>query len=560
VASADSGPDRPAGAADLAQHQRVPHTVGRRSSDVALDEQPPSHSPQPSLADYMSLASRILVATIFVTLYAFGMLRVTQPSPLVIVSGLAILVGTAVFGTVTLLVFHMPSRRTLRLLLVPDLICSGLLIASTGTYLDPLYPWMIGLAMIYGAGLALEESSILATLVAITYAASQFVGHASLHTTAGYVLIGMKAVAIVATAVAVGDISRRQALRESRLRQSQRHYHDLNERLSRRLSELRAISEISEIIHSTLDFEQVGNLVLEIVSKVIDLPASALFVIDKRRDETLYSASFGITPDVRRRSPDSYSPSSQIKGEEMFACTTILERGTLLVVFCASGERLEHLVAEDRLLLTTVANDLTIAVENSELYKLTKRMAITDELTGLNNYRFMLQRLDDEIERARRFGRNLSLLMLDADDFKLFNDTQGHVAGDVALSELANVMQSAVRDIDVVCRYGGEEFAILLPETDADGAFVAAEKVREAVASHSFSDADGGKIERITVSVGSATFPQPAADREELLRQADDALYVAKRTGRNRVRASAGASGAPHEVDRAVRRAAGEVT
>jgi two-component system cell cycle response regulator len=262
---------------------------------------------------------------------------------------------------------------------------------------------------------------------------------------------------------------------------------------------------------------------------------------------------------VRKRSADSYEPRTNLGGDEAFACTTVLERGTLMVVFCATGEKLEHLVAEDRLLLTAVANDLTIAVENSELYKLTKRMAITDELTGLNNYRFMLQRLDDEIERARRFGRNLSLLMLDADDFKLFNDTHGHVAGDAALSELARVMQDAVRDIDVVCRYGGEEFAILLPETDADGAFVAAEKVREAIASFAFPDADGVKNQRITVSIGFSTFPDPADDREALLRQADDALYAAKRTGRNRVRAPAPPSEADHERARAERRKAGDV-
>jgi diguanylate cyclase (GGDEF)-like protein len=559
VAPSDSGADRPGGVADPGRHQR-PYAVGRRASDLALEEQPPSHWPQQSLIDYVFLASRIVVATVLIILFAFGMLRVSQSTPLLLVVGLSILLASAVFGALGLLLFQMPSRKILRILLVPDLICSGLLIAATGAYQDPLYPWMIGLAMIYGAGFALPESTSLSTLVAIAYVAGHVFGHLGTYSATDYVLTALKAVAIVATAMAVGYVSRTQAQREGKLRQSQRHYHELNGRLSRRLSELRAISEISEIIHSTLDFEQVGNLVLEIVSKVIDLPSSAMFVIDKRRDETLYNASFGITPDVRRRSPDAYSPRSQIAGEEMFACTTILERGNLLVVFCASGERLEHLVAEDRLLLTTVANDLTIAVENSELYKLTKRMAITDELTGLNNYRFMLQRLDDEIERARRFGRNLSLLMLDADDFKLFNDTQGHVAGDVALSELANVMRGAVRDIDVVCRYGGEEFAILLPETDADGAFVAAEKVREAVASHAFSDADGRKTERLTVSIGLATFPVPAADREDLLRQADDALYVAKRTGRNRVRASAGPSVGAHEVDRAARRAAGELT
>jgi diguanylate cyclase (GGDEF)-like protein len=531
----------------------------RRASDGLPDEHPPSRWPQVGLPDYMAAASRIVVATILVGLYVFGGLRSTPSSQLPLVAGLVIFVLAGAFGAIALLVIRMSPRRVLRVMLVPDLVCSALLIAATGMYQDPLYPWMIGLAMIYGAGLALRESVSFTALVAIAYALGHVFSFGASNTADGYVLIAFKAFAIVVTALMVGDVSRRQAQREMRLRQSQRHYHELNDRLSRRLSELRAISEITEIIHSTLDFEQVGNLVLEIVSKVVDLPSSALFVIDRRRDETLYSASFGITPEVRRRTMDSYEPRMQTQGEDTFACTTVLERGNLMVVFCASGERLEHLVAEDRLLLTAVANDLTIAVENSELYKLTKRMAITDELTGLNNYRFMLQRLDDEIERARRFGRTLSLLMLDADDFKLFNDTHGHVAGDAALSELAHVMQSAVRDIDVVCRYGGEEFAVLLPETDSDGAFVAAEKVREAIASHDFPDADGRKNQRITVSIGFSTFPHPAVDREALLRQADDALYAAKRTGRNRVRATAGAAEAEHETTRAERRKAGEV-
>lgn len=539
--------------------ERERRLVDRRASDLTSEEHPPSRWPQVGLPDYMAAASRILVATVFVGLYVFGALPISQPTPVLLIAGLSLLVLGGAFGAIGLLVLRMPPRRVLRILLVPDLVCSALLIAATGMYQDPLYPWMIGLAMIYGAGLALRESTIFTGLVALSYATGHILGHMGMHTTEEYVLIGFKAFAIVVTAFMVGDVSRRQAQREMRLRQSQRHYHELNERLSRRLSELRAISEITDIIHSTLDFEQVGNLVLEIVSKVIDLPASALFVIDRRRDETLFSASFGITPEVRKRTADSYGPRTQTAGEDTFACTTVLERGNLMVVFCGAGERVEHLVAEDRLLLTAVANDLTIAVENSELYKLTKRMAITDELTGLNNYRFMLQRLDDEIERARRFGRTLSLLMLDADDFKLFNDTHGHVAGDVALSELAQVMQGAVRDIDVVCRYGGEEFAVLLPETDSDGAFVAAEKVREAIASHAFPDADGHKNQRITVSIGFSTFPHPAIDREALLRQADDALYAAKRTGRNRVRATGVAAEADHETSRAERRKAGDV-
>lgn len=496
--------------------------------------------PYLSLPDYFSLVSRVVVTTLLVALYGLGEMRTTTAAPAVILVGLGMLVGGCVFALVALLVWRMQPRRVLRVLLVPDLVSSALLIWATGTYQDPLYPWMIGLAMIYGAGLALRESAFFAALVGAAYVVGHVGGHLMLHTGDDYVIIVFKALAIVATAVLVGGVSRRQAQREMHLRQSQKQYHDLNERLSRRLSELRAISEITEVIHSTLDFEQVGHLVLEIVSKVIDLPASGVFVIDKRCDETLYSASFGMTPGVTRSSADAFAPATQIAGEEMFACSTVLDRGNLMVVFCASGERLERLSPEDRIVLSSVANDLIIAVENSRLYKLTKKLAITDELTGLFNYRFMLERLEDEIERARRFGRSLSLLMLDADDFKLYNDTHGHIAGDGALAELAGVLRGSVRDIDVVCRYGGEEFAILLPETDAEGAFVAAEKVREAVASHVFPDGDGTKAQSLTVSIGLSTFPHPANDREELLRQADDALYVAKRTGRNRVAASPG--------------------
>jgi diguanylate cyclase (GGDEF)-like protein len=520
----------------------APHDTRTRSAHPGPDVEGRLQRRWPHLAlpDTVSLASRVVIATTFSMFYMFGFLRTTTASSPLLVAGLGIMIASAVFAVVALLGLHMKPHRVLRLMILPDLVSAVLIIGVTGAYQDPLYPWMIGLAMIYGAGLALPESTWYTSLVAAAYLAGHVFGHAVMHTSDDIALIVFKALAIVVTTVLVGDVSRRQAQREWQLRQSQRQYHDLNERLSRRLSELRAISEITEIVHSTLDFEQVGHMVLEIVSKVINVPASALFVIDKHRDETLYSASFGITSDAERNSPDAFGPSSQAPGEDAFACTTVLDRGHLMVVFCASGERLENLGSEDRLVLAAVANDLTIAVENSELYKLTKRLAITDELTSLFNYRYMLQRLDDEIERARRFGRSLSLLMLDADEFKLYNDTHGHIAGDTALADLAAVMRASVRDIDVVCRYGGEEFAILLPETDAEGAFVAAEKVREAIASHLFPDSDGATTERITVSIGLSAFPRPASDREALLRQADDALYVAKRSGRDRVNASSG--------------------
>jgi diguanylate cyclase (GGDEF)-like protein len=533
----------------VSEHDDAHETRAGAASRPRTGEATRRRWPQLTLPDYVSMTSRVGMVTILLTLAGLGVLRAAPGTTPYFLVGLGIMVLATVGAVTMLLGPHMKPRRVLRIMLGPDLLSSVLIIWATSGYQDPLYPWMIGLAMIYGVGLSLPESTGFASLIGVAYLVGHALGQAATYTVDSWALIIFKAAAITVTALLVGNVARHQMRRESQLRQSQRQYHDLNERLSRRLSELRAVSEITEIIHSTLDFEQVGHLVLEIVSKVIDLPASGLFIIDKRRDETLYSASFGLAPgDVSRRSPDSFAPASQPAGEEMFACTTVLDRGHLMVVFCASGERLDRLGSEDRLVLAAVANDLTIAVENSELYKLTKTLAITDELTGLYNYRYMLQRLEDEIERARRFGRSLSMLMLDADVFKAFNDTHGHIAGDTALADLAATLRSSVRDIDVVCRYGGEEFAILLPETDAEGAFVAAEKVREAVAAHAFADADGARTQRITMSIGLSTFPRPAGDREALLRQADDALFIAKRSGRNRVNASPGVAQASAPV------------
>jgi diguanylate cyclase (GGDEF)-like protein len=489
------------------------------------------------MVGYVSFGVRIAAGIGFLVMYAMGSMELPVGGGLALLAGSAVLAASGVSIALAFLVWHQPPRRVLRVVLVPDLVSSALLIWALVDYQDPLYPWMIGLALIIASGLSPSEASVSAGLVSATYLVAHLVGHGVL--SPGIVVVTLcKALAILATALVVATVQRVQAERETQLRHSQGEYHDLNQHLRRRLTELRAISEITDLIHSTLDFEQVGQIVLETLSKVIDLPGSGLFIIDKGRDKTVFSASFGLAPGIAKHTSSTYGPDTQIHGEEMFACMTLMDRGGLMVVFCASGERLERLSAEDRLVLTSVANELAVAVENSELYKLTRRLATTDELTGLYNYRYLLERAEDEIGRAKRFGRSLSLLMIDADEFKLYNDTNGHVAGDRALAELAAVMRGAVRDIDVVCRYGGEEFAILLPETDGEGAYVVAEKVREAIAGHVFKNGEDERTERLTVSIGLSTYPGTASDREGLLRRADDALYVVKRSGRNRVSAS----------------------
>ncbi|HET9987476.1 MAG TPA: GGDEF domain-containing protein, partial [Kofleriaceae bacterium] len=162
------------------------------------------------------------------------------------------------------------------------------------------------------------------------------------------------------------------------------------------------------------------------------------------------------------------------------------------------------------------------------------QLAVTDGLTGLYNHRHFHERLSLEVERSQRSGLPLSLLMLDVDHFKQFNDSHGHPAGDEVLRQLARVLADTRRANDVVARYGGEEFAVILVDTAKFTAAKVAERVRERIVAHDFADRSA-KSPPITVSFGVATYPEDGSDAEALVRAADTALYAAKRAGRNRV-------------------------
>ncbi len=174
-------------------------------------------------------------------------------------------------------------------------------------------------------------------------------------------------------------------------------------------------------------------------------------------------------------------------------------------------------------------------LDNAFLYHKTQQLAITDGLTKLYNHRYFQDALEDELNRSRRFRRPLSLIMIDIDHFKHFNDTYGHQQGDIILKELACLLRENVRKIEIVARYGGEEFAIILPETsDAEAAEIA-ERLRNEVAKKDFTFKKRNGREQITISLGIATFPNDADNQVALIRSADKALYLAKESGRNRV-------------------------
>lgn len=165
-----------------------------------------------------------------------------------------------------------------------------------------------------------------------------------------------------------------------------------------------------------------------------------------------------------------------------------------------------------------------------------EKEAVTDHLTGLFNYRYFIQELHRELDRARRHGSPFVLLMLDVDYFKFYNDAFGHPAGDVVLKKLAKLLQKNTRSSDTVARYGGEEFAAICPELGKEGGMRIAEKLCRMVAAAPFPKEAEFSHQKITISIGAAAFPEDAVSAEELVRRADMALYEAKQNGRNRVR------------------------
>jgi diguanylate cyclase (GGDEF)-like protein len=186
-------------------------------------------------------------------------------------------------------------------------------------------------------------------------------------------------------------------------------------------------------------------------------------------------------------------------------------------------------------LFAYLANQAAISIENVDLHRTVQRQAVTDELTGLFNHRRFQEVMTVEVERTRRFGHELGLVMLDIDNFKRVNDLFGHLQGDLVLREVARVLRESSREIDEPARYGGEEMAVALPQTGLEGAYEFAERVRRRIEDLELPLLDGTGTLHVTASLGAAALPSSAdMDKDALVAAADAALYRAKREGKNR--------------------------
>lgn len=185
---------------------------------------------------------------------------------------------------------------------------------------------------------------------------------------------------------------------------------------------------------------------------------------------------------------------------------------------------------QDARLLALLVSWMAMALDNQRLSESLEKLAVTDDLTQVYNFRYLKTALRREIKRADRFRQSLSIIMVDVDNLKAYNDRNGHLRGSYLLKEIAQLFAQQVRSWDLVAKYGGDEFTVILPQTESEGALVVADRLRASVEAHTFPLAPTGSI---TVSAGIATYPQDGDSGSSLIEASDRALYQAKRHGRN---------------------------
>ena len=248
----------------------------------------------------------------------------------------------------------------------------------------------------------------------------------------------------------------------------------------------------------------------------------ARFLSDKKRRKAV------LFPSDQERIEAVFEKRSVVSGKEPdFWAGPVLVNKKISAVLVLSE------VHGDARMLSILVERFISEIQRVKLYERIETLAITDGLTGVHVRRHLLERFEREVERSKRFGLKLSFLMVDVDYFKRFNDEHGHLVGDEVLRRVADTIRANTRELDLVGRYGGEEFGVLLVETDASAAFFIAQRIRQAVETRAFKIY--GENLKVTVSIGCSTFSERLSDPALIIDAADSALYQAKRQGRNKV-------------------------
>ncbi len=318
-----------------------------------------------------------------------------------------------------------------------------------------------------------------------------------------------------------------------------------------------ALVDIVRAVNTTLEPPKVAELIVDRASTWIPVPCWAVVSADLSGQLSVL-ADRGLTPDM---GPAVYAVAQVVmKTGQEFVSADLRKDDRARNDFVGSviafplgcrGRRVGAILGLDRTAssreprvtapilraIRLLLEPAAVALDNAMILKRAEALSVTDDLTHLYNSRYLNTVLRKETKRASRSGRPLSLLFIDLDGFKSINDTHGHLFGSRALVEAAAVIRGSARETDVVARFGGDEFALVLPDTGSEGAFAVGERIRERIAAHLFLADDHLNI-HLTASVGVATLPDVAASADELVQAADKAMYAVKDSGKNGIQAA----------------------
>jgi diguanylate cyclase (GGDEF)-like protein len=353
------------------------------------------------------------------------------------------------------------------------------------------------------------------------------------------------------------------ALTHRDLQESHANLEKMNKDLDRKVYEFKSLFNVANFVGSTFDLNSILDFILQSATHITKTPAGSIALYDKKNNELTIQSSIGLsdnflktvkwkvrTGGITKKILQSKEPlvitdtarykhfnnpiALKEKIKALMAVPLIYQEDILGILY-VDDFNVKEFSDDEKNLFSVLSAYASMVIKNAQLYQETKRLAITDGLTDLYNHNYFQDNLKSEIVRTKRYEHYLSLLMLDIDRFKNYNDTYGHVQGDSILKSLARILKKQTREVDIVARYGGEEFVIILPETGRKKAKSIAYRVKKAVEAHEFSAKDLPGGNKITISIGGAVFPDDAKAQKELIESADKALYKAKEAGRNRV-------------------------
>lgn len=304
----------------------------------------------------------------------------------------------------------------------------------------------------------------------------------------------------------------------------------------------RLVEEFFEIMASLFDYKAAGLLILYNESPVLYLDIRGVSLnnedIERIRDTSLRKAGIAIPVEDIKIEIIGSKVARSVKSSIFFSAIYLLSIHKEVLGNISIFNDSEY-TTDNKNTLSIIGKELAVVMKLMLLYEENERLTITDGLTRVYNRRYFELHLEQEIEEAKRYNTKLSMIMLDIDKFKLINDTYGHQQGDIILVNLAKALKKNIRGSDFVVRYGGEEFAIMMPGIDREEGIVMAEKIRKIVESHPFPGKKRGESMNITISLGVAEYnPDVMKSSDDLIRYADNALYEAKAGGRNQVRAA----------------------